>query len=206
MEQYFTSRHQNILHPGDQYTIYPNTLHWFQSGEEGCIVSEFCSQESQRSVRYLHRPAHQRRAGAHAVKGADITALGECLIDFTPAGVSESGMQLTEARPRRRTGQRAPELAAYPVWGGARPSSERSARICTDGFSATRCADRTSIPRICSKRKKRLRRWRSLRCPKPASGILPSPASRARIRSCQRTRCRRSCCGTPASSMSARSR
>jgi len=41
MEQYFTSRHQIILHPGDQYTIYPNTLHWFQSGEEGCIVSEF---------------------------------------------------------------------------------------------------------------------------------------------------------------------
>ena len=25
----------------EQYTIYPNTLHWFQSGEEGCIVSEF---------------------------------------------------------------------------------------------------------------------------------------------------------------------
>lgn len=41
MEQYFTSRHQIVLHPGDQYTIYPNTLHWFQSGEEGCIVSEF---------------------------------------------------------------------------------------------------------------------------------------------------------------------
>ena len=40
-EQYFTSRHQIVLHPGDQYTIYPNTLHWFQSGEEGCIVSEF---------------------------------------------------------------------------------------------------------------------------------------------------------------------
>ena len=41
MEQYFTSRHEIVLHPGDQYTIFPNTLHWFQSGEEGCIVSEF---------------------------------------------------------------------------------------------------------------------------------------------------------------------
>ncbi len=41
MEQYFISRHETVLHPGDQYTIFPNTLHWFQSGEEGCIVSEF---------------------------------------------------------------------------------------------------------------------------------------------------------------------
>ncbi len=41
MEQYFISRHEIVLHPGDQYTIFPNTLHWFQSGEEGCIVSEF---------------------------------------------------------------------------------------------------------------------------------------------------------------------
>lgn len=30
-----------ILRPGDQYTISPNTLHWFQSGDEGAIVSEF---------------------------------------------------------------------------------------------------------------------------------------------------------------------
>ena len=29
--------------PGDQYTIPPNTLHWFQSGDEGAIVSEFSS-------------------------------------------------------------------------------------------------------------------------------------------------------------------
>lgn len=30
-----------ILRPGDQYTLPPNTLHWFQAGPEGCIVSEF---------------------------------------------------------------------------------------------------------------------------------------------------------------------
>jgi len=30
-----------VLNPGEQYTIYPNTLHWFQAGEEGAIVSEF---------------------------------------------------------------------------------------------------------------------------------------------------------------------
>lgn len=31
------------LHPGDQYTIPPNTLHWFQAGDEGAIISEFSS-------------------------------------------------------------------------------------------------------------------------------------------------------------------
>lgn len=30
-----------ILNPGEQYTIYPDTLHWFQSGDEGAVVSEF---------------------------------------------------------------------------------------------------------------------------------------------------------------------
>lgn len=29
------------LNPGEQYTIMPNTLHWFQAGEEGAVVSEF---------------------------------------------------------------------------------------------------------------------------------------------------------------------
>jgi len=35
--------HEIIMHPGDQYTISPNTLHWFQAGPEGAIVSEFSS-------------------------------------------------------------------------------------------------------------------------------------------------------------------
>jgi D-lyxose ketol-isomerase len=30
-----------VLQPGDQFTIPPNTLHWFQAGGEGAIVSEF---------------------------------------------------------------------------------------------------------------------------------------------------------------------
>ncbi|HEY2777787.1 MAG TPA: cupin domain-containing protein [Gaiellaceae bacterium] len=29
------------LHPGDQFTILPDTLHWFRAGDEGAIVSEF---------------------------------------------------------------------------------------------------------------------------------------------------------------------
>jgi D-lyxose ketol-isomerase len=40
-DAYFTVRHEIVLHPGEQYTIPPETLHWFQAGPEGAIVSEF---------------------------------------------------------------------------------------------------------------------------------------------------------------------
>ncbi|MGZ4410007.1 MAG: cupin domain-containing protein [Gaiellaceae bacterium] len=33
-----------VLQPGDQFTILPNTLHWFQGGPEGAVVSEFSTQ------------------------------------------------------------------------------------------------------------------------------------------------------------------
>jgi D-lyxose ketol-isomerase len=33
-----------VLTPGDQFTILPDTLHWFQAGPEGAIVSEFSTQ------------------------------------------------------------------------------------------------------------------------------------------------------------------
>ena len=29
------------LRPGDQFTILPDTLHWFRAGDDGAIVSEF---------------------------------------------------------------------------------------------------------------------------------------------------------------------
>jgi D-lyxose ketol-isomerase len=35
--------HEIVLHPGDQYTIPPNTWHWFQGGDNGAVVSEFSS-------------------------------------------------------------------------------------------------------------------------------------------------------------------
>ena len=41
MEAYFTCRKEIVLTPGEQYTISPNTLHWFQAGPEGAVVSEF---------------------------------------------------------------------------------------------------------------------------------------------------------------------
>lgn len=40
-EKAFTVRHEIVLKPGEQYTLSPNTLHWFQAGPEGAIVSEF---------------------------------------------------------------------------------------------------------------------------------------------------------------------
>jgi D-lyxose ketol-isomerase len=42
-EPYYTVFHELVLSPGEQYTIPPNTLHWFQSGTEGAVVSEFSS-------------------------------------------------------------------------------------------------------------------------------------------------------------------
>src|SRR5512136_2151240 len=35
--------HEVVLRPGQQHTIEPNTLHWFQAGDRGAIVSEFSS-------------------------------------------------------------------------------------------------------------------------------------------------------------------
>lgn len=32
-----------VLRPGDQYTLPPNSLHWFQAGDKGAVVSEFSS-------------------------------------------------------------------------------------------------------------------------------------------------------------------
>jgi len=42
-ETYYTVFHEIELNPGEQYTIPPNTLHWFQAGDDGAIVSEFSS-------------------------------------------------------------------------------------------------------------------------------------------------------------------
>ncbi|MBR3966978.1 MAG: D-lyxose/D-mannose family sugar isomerase [Clostridia bacterium] len=36
-----TVYHEIVLNPGEQYTIMPGTLHWFTSGDEGAVISEF---------------------------------------------------------------------------------------------------------------------------------------------------------------------
>jgi D-lyxose ketol-isomerase len=45
-EGVFTVWHEIVLGPGDQHTLMPNTLHWFQAGDEGAIVSEFSTRSA----------------------------------------------------------------------------------------------------------------------------------------------------------------
>ncbi|MFH1571478.1 MAG: D-lyxose/D-mannose family sugar isomerase [Gemmatimonadota bacterium] len=40
-ESAYTVGREIVLKPGDQYTLPPNTLHWFQAGPRGAVVSEF---------------------------------------------------------------------------------------------------------------------------------------------------------------------
>ena len=39
--RWYTVWHEIILRPGEQYTLGPDTLHWFQAGPRGAVVSEF---------------------------------------------------------------------------------------------------------------------------------------------------------------------
>jgi D-lyxose ketol-isomerase len=48
-EQYYTAFKEIILSPGEQYTIFPNTLHWFKAGSEGAVVSEFSTRSTDES-------------------------------------------------------------------------------------------------------------------------------------------------------------
>lgn len=41
--EYYTVWHEIVLEPGGQYTIPPNTKHWFQAGTEGAVVTEMSS-------------------------------------------------------------------------------------------------------------------------------------------------------------------
>jgi D-lyxose ketol-isomerase len=40
---HFNVWHEIILKPGDQYTLAPDTKHWFQAGSLGAVISEFSS-------------------------------------------------------------------------------------------------------------------------------------------------------------------
>ena len=42
-ERHYTVFHELVLSSGEQHTIPPNTLHWFQAGPDGAVVSEFSS-------------------------------------------------------------------------------------------------------------------------------------------------------------------
>ncbi len=38
--------HEIVLEPGQQYTIMPETWHWFQAGPEGAVISEFSTKST----------------------------------------------------------------------------------------------------------------------------------------------------------------
>ncbi len=42
----YTVWHEIVLRPGEQYTIYPETWHWFQGGPQGAVVSEFSTRST----------------------------------------------------------------------------------------------------------------------------------------------------------------
>ena len=45
-EGFYTVGLQIHLEPGEQYTIHPDTPHWFQAGPRGAIVSEFSTRST----------------------------------------------------------------------------------------------------------------------------------------------------------------
>jgi D-lyxose ketol-isomerase len=45
-EPYYKVWREVCLKPGDQYTLMPDTPHWFQAGPEGAIVSEFSTRST----------------------------------------------------------------------------------------------------------------------------------------------------------------
>ena len=42
-------RAEIVLRPGEQFTIPPDTLHWFQAGDDGAVVSEFSTRSRDES-------------------------------------------------------------------------------------------------------------------------------------------------------------
>lgn len=44
--KYLNVAKEVVLLPGEQYTIMPDTWHWFRAGEEGAVVSEFSTRST----------------------------------------------------------------------------------------------------------------------------------------------------------------
>jgi D-lyxose ketol-isomerase len=45
-ESYYQVAREIVLKPGEQYTIAPDTPHWFQAGSEGAVISEFSTRST----------------------------------------------------------------------------------------------------------------------------------------------------------------
>jgi D-lyxose ketol-isomerase len=57
--EHYTVWHEVVLRPGEQFTIRPDTLHWFQAGPDGAVVSEF-STRSRDDLDVFTDPAIER--------------------------------------------------------------------------------------------------------------------------------------------------
>lgn len=71
--EYYTARRQILLLPAQQYTIPPNTKHWFQAGEEGAVISEFSSTSTDEYDVFTDPMVRRKRP-------ADLSLLGHQLI------------------------------------------------------------------------------------------------------------------------------
>jgi D-lyxose ketol-isomerase len=49
LAKWFTVFHEIVLYPSEQYTLVPNSLHWFQAGTNGAVVSEFSTKSRDES-------------------------------------------------------------------------------------------------------------------------------------------------------------
>ncbi len=46
---------ETVLLPGEQFTIYPGTLHWFVAGDEGAVISEFSTHSTDETDYFTDR-------------------------------------------------------------------------------------------------------------------------------------------------------
>ena len=47
--------HEIVLNPGEQYTIMPETWHWFQGGPEGAVISEFSTRSTDETDQFTDK-------------------------------------------------------------------------------------------------------------------------------------------------------
>ena len=59
MDKHYTVFHEIELNAGQQYTLYPDTWHWFQAGKDGAVISEF-STASYDECDYFRNPDIER--------------------------------------------------------------------------------------------------------------------------------------------------
>ena len=74
-ERYYTVFHEIELNPGEQYMLPPDTLHWFQAGDEGAIVSEFSS--TSRDEADIFTDPRIRRVAARPARACPAREVGD---------------------------------------------------------------------------------------------------------------------------------